>query len=170
MYTIYIYTHIHICMRGLRRYGHSGRYILSTMYIIMLAEFPPLPTNTPFPRGAYLYGTRTVINLWLYRVEINEPQYVITYVRNEHGVEIRFCGVRVPPGSLVLHASHIVAVWSNNSYSAGFVTVCNRFVRPKTKTTGYPPYTSIYLHPRRTTRAWSAIRSRRITRTVYISI
>lgn len=34
----------------------------------------------------------TVINLWLYRVEINEPQYVITYAGNEHAevVEIHF--------------------------------------------------------------------------------
>lgn len=117
----YTYICIHIRMWGLRRYGHSGRYILSTMYIIMLAE--PPPPDMPF-LGVPAHGTRTVINLWLYRVEVNEPQYVITYVRNEHGVEIRFSGAvaYVLPGSLIFGCS------LNNNYFAGFVTVCNRFV------------------------------------------
>jgi len=129
MYTIH--TYIHVCVWGLRRYGHSGRYILSTMYIIMLPEPPPPPPNIPF-RGAPTYGTRTVINLWLYRVEINEPQYVITYVRNEHGVEIRFSGTAacVLPGSLRF------SCLLNNNFS-GLVTACKPFCFTETRNMGY---------------------------------
>lgn len=114
MYTIY--TYMYARLKKIRSFG-SLHFIHDVHYNV--GGIPP-PASPPF-RGVPIptYGTRTVINLWLYRVEINEPQYVITYVRNEHVVEIRFC-----PGPLHQLCS---CVWLNNNF-AGFVTVCNRFV------------------------------------------
>lgn len=109
--------YIHTRLPGLRRYGHSGRYILSTMYILMLAEHPPQPYSphtSPFhmiPTYVYRYKSLVIQG----GDEINEPQYFITYVRNEYCAKIRFSD-----NAYILPADPLFRYLLNNNFF-GFV-------------------------------------------------
>jgi hypothetical protein len=89
IYNIYIYTSTSTRLKKIRSFG-SLHFIHDVHYNVGRATPPPSSSDTYTSLFHGILPTYTVINLWLYRVEINKPRYVITYVRNEYGAEIRF--------------------------------------------------------------------------------